>query len=224
MYLVEAKRLERSAGPTAALQAAIEGWEDFPASELGDHGKQCCRIARQWLLATDCARQPAGEPLAGPRWIRQRVTWGPSRWPVYWCEAVSAKVLDCGALAALATEAFRGRRLTCYTAQMIQLYSEGDSCHWYASWERAQAEVHWIRDELVYHEGSAVVVGDSEIRIWDATAGWWADARQVTGYSGVLAVRVVAPERDRPPHFVWGTHRIPANRWQALEVPGPSTL
>jgi hypothetical protein len=123
MYLVEAKRLERSAGASDALQAAIEGWADFPASELADHGEQCCRIAREWLLATDCARQPPGEPLAGPRWIRQRVTWGPNRWPVYWCEAVSGKVLDCGALAALATEAFRGRGLTCYPAQMIQLYS-----------------------------------------------------------------------------------------------------
>jgi hypothetical protein len=131
---------------------------------------------------------------------------------------VSAKVLDCGALAALATEAFRGRGLTCYTAQLIQQYTQGDSAHWYRSWQQAQAEVHWIRGDLVYHEASAVVLGD-ELKLWDATAGWWADPKQVRGYSGVLAVRIVAPDVNGSTHFTWGAHRLPVNSWTPLENP-----
>ena len=61
MYLVEAKRLERSVGPSEALQAAIEEWEDFPESTLLHHGERCCHIARQWLVAMDRARHPASE-------------------------------------------------------------------------------------------------------------------------------------------------------------------
>ena len=213
MYLVEAKRLESSTGPSAALEAAIDAWADFPPSELKDHGDACCRIAREWFLATDRARQPAGERLAGPRWIRQRVTWGPSQWPLYWCDAAAAKTLDCGALAALATQAFRGRGLTCHTAQFIQQYTGADSAHWCAAWTNAEAAIHWIRDDLVYHEGSAVVSGDDEVRLWDATAGWWADPRQVAGYSSVLAVRIVSDDRDLPTSFAWGAHRITPNRW-----------
>jgi hypothetical protein len=83
--------------------------------------------------------------------------------------------------------------------------------------------VHWIRGDLVYHEGSAVVVCESEIRIWDATAGWWADAAQVTGYSGVLALRVLTPKEEPPSQFSWGIHRIPNNRWQELNVPAASS-
>ena len=218
MYLVEADRLERSVAESEALEAAIEEWQDFPESTLSHHGERCCRIAREWLIAMDHARQPAGEKLAGPRWIRQRVTWGPSRWPVYFCEAVSAKTLDCGALAALATVAFRARGLTCYTAQLIQQYTAGDSAHWYRAWESAHAPAHWIRGDLVYHEGSAVVVGD-EVRLWDATAASWLNPKQVSGYGGVLALRVVAPDVHALTHLMWGAQRIPTNRWTPMYTP-----
>ena len=217
MYLAEARSLEVFETVCPALQAAIEDWQDFPASELSDHGAPCCHIAREWLLAMDYSQTPAADPLTGPRWIRQRVTWGPSRWPLYWCDAVESKTLDCGALAALAKEAFSARDVTTYTAQFIQQYTRGDSCHWYRSWERAEAPVHWIQGELVYHEACAVVVCESEIRIWDPTASWWVDPKQVTGYSGVLAARVLIPQRDVPRSFDWGTHRLLPNEWQSLQ-------
>jgi hypothetical protein len=217
MYLAEARGLEVPEYGGEALHAAIDAWQDFPSSELSEHPRPCCRIAREWLLAMDASQMPAGERLAGPRWIRQRVTWGPSRWPLYWCEAVAAKTLDCGALAALAKAAFRGRGVRCHTAQFIQQYTKGDSCHWYRSWELAQAEVHWIQEDLVYHEACAVLVRDDEIRIWDPTASWWVDPKQVFGYSAVIAARVLVADYDLPRHLTWGPHRIPLNRWQPLQ-------
>jgi hypothetical protein len=214
MNLVEAERLERESPRHAALRTAMETWTDQSASALSDHREPCCRIAREWVLAMDRARRPAREPLSGPRWIRERVTWGPSRWPLYWCEAVAAKTLDCGALAALATEAFRGRGVLCHPVQLIQQYTEGSGCHWRKAWAVAELTVQWICDDLVYHEGTAVVLDRDEVRIWDATAAAWLDPRQVSGYGGVLALRIVADSQLAD--FTWGPHRIPAARWQAL--------
>jgi hypothetical protein len=215
MYLAEAEGLEVFGRVHPALHAATEAWENFPPSELSDHRQPCCCIAREWLHAMDASHTPASDPLSGPRWIRQRVTWGPSLWPLYWCQAVKAKTLDCGALAVLAKEVFCARGLKCHTAQFIQQYTKNDSSHWYRSWERAQAEVHWIQEDLAYHEAVAVVLEREEIRIWDPTAGWWVDPKQVTGYSGVLAARIVT-QNEAPRHFTWASHRIAPNLWQPL--------
>jgi hypothetical protein len=195
---------------------AIEAWQDFPSSELSEHEQSCCRTAREWLFGMDRSHMPAGELLSGPRWLRQRVKWGPSRWPLFWCEAVAATTLDCGALAALAKQVFLERGVPSYTAQFIQQYTKRDSIHWYRSWQRAEAPVCWIQNDLVYHEACAVAVGDGDIRIWDPTAGWWVDPRQVIGYSGVLAARILMSPCDLPQHLVWGAHSIIANEWQPL--------
>ena len=33
-----------------------------------------------------------GDKLTGPRWMREHSKWGPSAWPIHWCEAVDADV------------------------------------------------------------------------------------------------------------------------------------
>jgi hypothetical protein len=218
MYLAEVEGLsEGLESGSSALRAAIEEWQEFPASDLADHAAPCCAIAREWLAATDCSHMPHTEPLTGPRWLRQRVTWGPSIWPLYWCEAVEAKTLDCGALAALARQVFQSRGVSCHTAQFIQKYTKGDGQHWYRTWQRKQAEVHWIQDDLVYHEACAVVVRDNQIRIWDPTASWWVEPRQREGYSAVLATRILSPQTNLPHHFDWDGNRLIPNQWQPLE-------
>ena len=65
--------------------AAINKWQHFPASVISHHGERCCEIAREWILSMDYAQVNAGSLLAGPRWLRQRYTWGPSSWPIHWC-------------------------------------------------------------------------------------------------------------------------------------------
>ena len=217
MFLAEAESLKVDEGAAAALQALIEKWEDLPASPLADHAAPCCRIAHEWFLAMDFSQMQAGDPLTGPRWIRERYKWGPTRWPLYWCEAIQAKTLDCGALAALSQQAYLGRSIRCYTAQFIQRYTVEDSKHWYAAWERDQASAHWIEDDLVYHEACAVVVRDSEIRIWDPTASWWVMPKQFEGYGAVLALRILTPDNVEPKAFHWAMHRITPNLWQPLE-------
>ena len=217
MFLAEAKSLEAGESARAGLQAAIEQWESFPPSVIADHRDRCCRIAQEWLFAMDFSQMSPGDPLAGPRWIRQRYTWGPTRWPIHWCEAVGKKTLDCGVLAALAQAAFLARGVRCYTAQLIQRYTEADSRHWYRNWERDQAEVCWIKGDLVYHEACAVVARGAEIRIWDPTASWWVNPKQFAGYGAVLALRILTATSWQGGGFTWGKHRIAPNRWQQLE-------
>jgi hypothetical protein len=216
MNLAEAKCLEIPERAQSALQAAIEAWTYQPASEICDHGQQCCAVAREWFFAMDRSHTPASEPLTGPRWIRQRVAWGPSHWPLFWCQAMATKTLDCGALAALAKNAFRARGLQSHTVQLIQQFTTSDGGHWACSWERAEVAPTWIRDDLVYHEACAVVAADHEIRIWDPTASWWMNPKHTSGYSGLLALRVLVESNADTP-LSWGAHKIFPDVWQPLQ-------
>jgi len=201
------------------VSAAIERWQQFPASGLSHHDQRCCRVAREWVLAMDCSQLAGAPAVTGPRWLRHKYTWGPSRWPIYWCEAVKEKKLDCGALAALAHEVFTARGVESFPAQFIQQFSAEATCHWNKQWEEKECTVNWIDDELIYHEGCAVVVKDREIKLWDASAGWWLNPRQVGGYGGLLAVRVCAPAAESR-LFAWGHHTIAPNQWRRAERVG----
>lgn len=216
MSLAEVK-IEFDETAFADTRAAMQKWETFPASTISHHGAQCCDIAREWVLSTDYSQLNAGDPLTGPRWLRHKYTWGPSTWPIHWCEAVEQKTLDCGALAALSQEVFAARGVKSYHAQLIQQYSEDATRQWAEKWNGGDASVHWIKEDLIYHEGSAVVVRDNQIRLWDPSAGWWVNPRQSGGYGGLLALRVFAPQHNAPSEFVWGTQRITPNKWQKIE-------
>src|SRR3712207_2487200 len=89
---------------TDAAAAAFGKSQHFPASAIQHHGRPCCRLAREWVFATDFSQLNGESLLTGPRWIRHKYKWGPSKWPIHWCEAVEQKTLDCGALASLAHE------------------------------------------------------------------------------------------------------------------------
>jgi hypothetical protein len=199
------------------VDAAIGRWQCFPASSLSHHGGRCCEIAREWVLAMDRSQLNGAPALTGPRWLRNKYTWGPSRWPNHWCEAVGEKTLDCGALAALTHEIFTARGVRSYPAQFIQQYSSEDTCHWNQKWGDKQCTVNWIEDELIYHEGCAVVVSGREVKLWDATASWWLNPRRVGGYGGLLAARIITPPADSGEVFKWGRHALAANRWQKVE-------
>jgi hypothetical protein len=217
MSLVEGNQLiEVSEADFVDTAAAIERWRDFPASSIVHHGRLCCHIAREWVFSTDYAQLNGEHPLTGPRWIRHKYKWGPSRWPLSWCEAVEKKQLDCGALAALAREVFTSRGVESYPAQLIQQYSEDSTRHWQKKWDEAEGSVHWLKEELIYHEGCAVLVRDNEIKLWDASAGWWVNPKQFGGYGGLLALRLHAPQ-TAPADFKWGAHLITANQWQKIE-------
>ncbi len=217
MSLVVDNTTHAPGGPASVnVQAAIERWRDCPPSAIQHHGRLCCRIAREWLFSTDYGQLNGEHPLTGPRWLRLKYKWGPSRWPLHWCEAVEEKTLDCGAHAALAHEVFTARGVASYPAQFIQQYSADSTRHWQKKWDADEVPTRWISDDLIYHEGCAVVARDNEIKLWDSSAGWWVNPKQAGGYGGLLALRVWAAQGEHAAHFKWGAHRIAPNHWQEI--------
>jgi hypothetical protein len=206
------------AARTGCIAAGIERWREFPYSSIAHHGGRCCRIAREWVLAIDFSQLNGGSALTGPRWLRHKYTWGPSPWPMHWCEAVGRKTLDCGALASLTHEVFAARGVRSFPAQFIQRYTNEATRHWRQKWAAEDCSPHWLADDLIYHEGNAVLAGRDEIKLWDASAGWWINPKQFGGYGGVVAVKVFPHGADAPAVFRWGAHLITPNRWHEIEA------
>lgn len=200
----------------AAMAEVFEKWREWHPSQISHHGQMCCEIAREWITATDFSELGGGSIYAGPRWLRQRFNWGASSFPIYWCEAVRRHTLDCGALAALAHEVFSVRGVRSYRVQLVQRFSQVATTQWSCSWSDGDAtELRWIDRDLIYHEGCAIAVGDEgEIKVWDASAGWWVDPKASDGYGSLIAIRLSA--NNAPAPFIWGNHRIAANQWQKI--------
>lgn len=225
MSLAEDKNMVIDLEGTAAdnnsvvdLDAGIARWENFPASHMSHHGTACCEIAREWIIGMDFSQLNSGHALTGPRWLRKLFKWGPSKWPIHWCEAVDAKTLDCGALGALSHQLYLARGVRSFAAQFILEFNDVSTRHWTETWGAAGSCAPWISEGLIYHEGCAVAVEGNEIKLWDATATWWINPKQFGGYAGLLAARVFDPEAaDGTTTFTWGEHRIPANTWHKVE-------
>jgi hypothetical protein len=219
MYLVEAEervevRLEERLAPA---RLPSDRWLDFPHSQLSHHGEACCDIAREWVVATDFALLNGGDLSSGPRWLRQRYKWGPSPWPMHWCEAVGRKTIDCGAHAALAHEVFTARGLTSFPAQLVQQYSEDSTEQWRGAWAREDVSCHWLDGEFIYHEATALLMGEDEVKIWDSSAGAWVNPRQAGGYGSLLAIRIFADGQiGGGDGFRWGERRLKPNMWNQI--------
>jgi hypothetical protein len=195
----------------------FDKWSDWHASEISHHGRMCCEIAREWITATDFS-ELGGSVYTGPRWLRQKFNWGASSFPIYWCEAVRRKILDCGALAALAHEVFKARGVKSYRVQMVQRFSKVATNQWTNSWnERGGNEpLRWTQDDLIYHEGCAIAPTGNELKIWDASAGWWIDPNSKDGYGALLAIRLSSYDLPSGVNFSWGKHTVNAYQWTRI--------
>lgn len=142
----------------------FDRWRDWPPSEISHHGEVCCESAREWLTAMDFSELNGAALASGPRWLRARYKWGASSFPIYWCEAVERKTLDCGALAALTHEIFKSRGVTSYRVQMVQKFSADSARQWNSSWGEAGGPLNWIDGDLIYHEGNVIPVPELGIR------------------------------------------------------------
>jgi len=217
MYLAAAEQRLDLLDKEVARAPCHARWEDFPFSQLSHHNEACCDIAREWLRSMDFAQLNGGDLLSGPRWIRQKYEWGPSVWPLHWCEAVGRKVIDCGAHAALAHEAFEARGVTSFRAQFVQSYSPEAVGQWRSKWAEEEASDHWLHEDFIYHEGNALLAGEDEVKLWDGSAGCWINPRQAGGYGSLLAVRIFADGQwGGGDGFRWGVHRIMPNQWHQI--------
>jgi hypothetical protein len=217
MSLAEVNLLQRDPIALFDVKAAIRRWEKTSPSLISHHGRRCCALAREWFFATDLAQLNSESRLTGPRWVRQRFTWGPSPWPIAWCEIANRKILDCGALAALTHEIFLTRGVRSFRGQLIQEFSPEATSQWLNKWTADGTSVHWITPGLIYHEVCAVEMAPRVIRLWDPSAGWWADTRRVQGYGAVRALRICVESAETDAgNLRFEHHTVAANRWQEL--------
>ena len=225
MYLAEAKayRAQQTVAKShfgESVFATFPGgrWQAFPNSQISHHGAACCDIAREWLVAYDFAQLNGGDKLTGPRWMREHSSWGPTTWPIHWCEAVDAKVVDCGVHAAIAHEAFTARGVRAFRAQFVQRYDEGSGASWCESWGKHGASDHWVDGDTIYHEGNAVLTGSNAIKLWDGSAGSWINPRNREGYGTVVALRITTDAVNELQTFDWGGREVPADEWVTLSA------
>jgi hypothetical protein len=214
MFSAAARQPEEAGSSQFNAPRPSSPWQHFAFSSLSHHGRACCNTARAWLVAMDFAQLNGGDVLGGPRWLGQKYNWGPSPWPMHWCDAVDRKVVDCGVQAAFAHEAFSARGVKTFRAQFIQQYSASATDEWRRKWREEKVSAHWIGDDLIYHEGNAVLVGNREVKLWDASAGSWINPRQSGGYGSLVAVRIFCEgDLDIGDTLRWGDHSISINEW-----------
>ena len=212
MYSAADKRLDLIVDEPEVLERPCPSarWEHFPYSCISHHSEACCDVAREWVMSYDFAQLNGADRASGPRWLRQRWKWGPSPWPIHWCEAVERDTLDCGALGCMARELFAERGLQSFPAQFVQQYSEEATSQWLGRWDSEQASTHWIDEDVIYHEACALVAGEGEVKLFDPSAGWWVNPRQAGGYGGLLAVRIFDGQGRV---WRWGGHNLRGGEW-----------
>jgi hypothetical protein len=192
-------------------------WRQPSGSTLVHHGP-CCDRARAWLIAMGRSydfSSTDGLSLAGPRWITQRWTWGPTRWPIAWCEAVKADVIDCGVFGAFGLELFRAKGIEAYPGQLLRTCAEERISHWRRKWEAIPTAFNWIGAQVVYHEVNVIHVGEGEAHVYDPTEGFWLEPSAPSGHHAHLAIRAEIPETLR-----WGPHALVNGKWTETAARG----
>jgi hypothetical protein len=189
------------------------GWAQASVSTLADHGR-CCAAARGWLVAMSRSLDFAatdGLVFAAPRWLMHRWKWGPTRWPVSWCEAVRAEAVDCGVFGAFAREIFRAKGVEAYGGQVLRSCAGTTTAHWRAKWAALPGAFNWIGENAVYHEVCIVRVGRAEARVYDPTDGAWLEHAVKGGHGGHLAIR-----GELPVALQWGPHTLVNGQWTEI--------
>ena len=154
-------------------------------SYISFHSGTCCAAARQLIVAKLQQYADIGSQLAA---IPATFRWGPTRWPVHWCELLEPKelVADCGVHAQLAAELLWAAGVEFRRGRAAIQAGVRSVAHWTATWSDADASCAWLGDDVVHHE--VLEVGD---RWWDATEARWFSGPGAALVAGiVVGVRV----------------------------------
>jgi hypothetical protein len=198
-------------------------WMEHPASSILQHDEKCCEEARLWFLAYSRAMEInalSQFEIKAPTWLSQKFEWGPTEWPIFWCELVKEKVIDCGVFAALAREIFKAQGFEAHPAQALLSYNEVCTNHWKELWKRNEEKEKkekkkgkgktfpWIGDKVVYHEICLLEMPDGTAKVYDSTWGNWYLPQHRLGFGALLALRTECPRLLR-----WGNVTLSCGEW-----------
>lgn len=181
--------------------ARITSYLSEPSS-ISHHRADCCNRASRWLFALDRANSFSSGSFDPPLWLRRQYGWAPHSWPIYWCQLPLVDDLDCGSLAALATELFRARGQTALPVQLALQYPQEAIAVWRNTWESSLGHAAWIGDKVCYHEACALPA-QGELKIWDPTESKWltSPAGAPQRYGQLIAMRVFGDKSAGPLTF-----------------------
>ena len=194
----------------------FQQWMEHPTSSIVHHEASCCEEARLWFLAYARSMEIGNVSqfeIRTPIWLQQLFSWGPSSWPISWCELIKSKVIDCGVFAALAREIFEVQGHQVHPAQALLSYNETCTHHWKALWKNSKAKgvFPWVGDQIVYHELCVLEMQDGSAKFYDSTFGGWYRAQPRLGFGALLALKSECPRLLR-----WGDRAIACGEWIEL--------
>ena len=206
----------------ASQEPHLSRWFEHPASEIIHHDDSCCEEARLWFLSYARSMEIGSLNqfrLKTPSWLCQHYTWGPSRWPIFWCELVKQDMIDCGVFAALAREIFTAQGHKVYPAQALLSYTRNCTQHWRGQWNETWVEQSddvgeafpWVGNVLVYHELVVLEMDDGTAKFYDPTNAVWYDPHQRLGFASIIAVKSQCPRV-----LSWGGKEIVCGEWVSL--------
>ncbi len=155
-----------------------------------------------------------------PSWLSQLFQWGPSVWPISWCQVVKEKTIDCGVFAALAREVFTAQGFDVYPAQALLSYNENCTNHWKDLWKTGMNKVEkrktgevfpWVGNKVVYHELCLIELSNQQAKFYDSTFGHWFEPTKRDGFGALISVRSECPRLLR-----WGNHNLSCGEWVDL--------
>lgn len=218
-----------TSGADSALRSLIRNdqvvqrWVEHPTSTLLHHDKACCEEARLWFLSLARSMEgwSAGQiDLKAPTWLSQKWEWGPSQWPMSWCELMKEETIDCGVFAVLAREIFRAQGRSAHAGQCLLNYNSVCTGHWKDLWKdrmpgnndkKEFKGFNWIGETVVYHEVCILEMPDQTARVYDSTFNQWYEPEGRTGFAGLLAIRSESPRLLR-----WGDKTLSFGEWVEL--------
>lgn len=198
-------------------------WIEHPSSSIIHHERDCCEEARLWFLAYSRSMEgwtAAQYRMKPPTWLSQLYKWGPSVWPITWCQVIKEKTIDCGVFAALAREVFAAQGAKAYPAQALLSYNENCTDHWKDLWIKGMGKVDkrktgevfpWVGSRVVYHEVCVLEMPNGDAKIYDSTFGNWLEPHQRVGFGALLSVRAECPRL-----LNWGDKLLSFGEWVDL--------
>jgi hypothetical protein len=166
------------------LFSELELIDEIPLSRVAQHDEPCCTDAVSILFARLRHVPDVGARVAA---VPVLIEWGPTRWPVWWCDLVQPQEIvgDCGVHADVVSRLLNGAGIKHARGRAALRPPPHVAAHWRSQWLSAECDDRWIRANVVHHE--VLRIGD---RWWDPTEARWFDGVGTQLVSGrVVAVR-----------------------------------
>jgi hypothetical protein len=173
----------------------LTAFGDAPPSRLSSHQSTCCTFAREALIGQFASMPDIASALSR---IPERLPWGDTSWPSYWCDVAQASAGDSGVHAELAGAVMDRFGIQRRRGKAVLSSPPSVVMHWRHSWRAEGSAISWIvPPNLVYREVLRVAR-----RWWDPTdCCWIGNVGESTPVGTVIALAedgcewVVVPSR-----------------------------